>query len=309
VRDWLSTVAPFLVGFVVVAVRYSALTVGATFTFGFCYIALKFWHHTLHKAFLWLAGISIVRQHPFGALRQADAAVEEWLDRGMAWSEGALVYALNQLVDTFAIFVALPILLAQAIAQLSKVVGTQLKHAVTTVEVHRITNTIVKPVKTTVRVVVQRTRIVETRVIVAKTQIVHVGKAVTVALAKPGPRLKRIERTITGQGKRLKTVERRIALPAFVALLIAGLAKIGASYITCRNNKRLGREVCNMDPSLLSSFLLDVALLAFAFNIRTFTRELESITGEVGGLIKHLTCDSAEEEATAAQAGRAIVPR
>ena len=122
----------------------------------------------------------------------------------------------------------------------------------------------------------------------AKWLAAHVAHATAIAagaaIAFPR-RIGQLERKVTSQGRRLTKLEKFAGSAAVTAAVGAALASLGASWIRCRNWKRVGREVCGMDSDLLSSLLLDVAVLTVAFNIEEFAKELQDVVGEAAGAI------------------------
>lgn len=89
-------------------------------------------------------------------------------------------------------------------------------------------------------------------------------------------------------GARVKMVEHKLGAKAFAGAVGVALTALGLGWARCRPVARVGKRVCGMDPNLLESLLLDAAVLGVAFNLRTFTRELQDVTGEAAGLIHGL---------------------
>ena len=91
--------------------------------------------------------------------------------------------------------------------------------------------------------------------------------------------------SLRGIRTRLRGLERATVGAGAAALVGAALAALGASWTRCNNWKRIGRQGCQMDSDLLSSLLLDVAVLTVAFNIEEFAKELQAVVGEAAGAI------------------------
>ena len=122
----------------------------------------------------------------------------------------------------------------------------------------------------------------------AKWLAAHVAHATAIAagaaVAFPR-RIGQLERKVTSQGRRLTKLEKVAGSAAVTAAVGAALAALGASWVRCNNWKRIGRQGCQMDSDLLSSLLLDVAVLTVAFNIEEFAKELQAVVGEAAGAI------------------------
>ena len=93
------------------------------------------------------------------------------------------------------------------------------------------------------------------------------------------------ERSLARAWRKIRELDRRKAGTLAAAAVGVALAKLGASWITCKNWKRIGRAGCNMDSDTLTSLLLDASVVAIAFNIETFARELQEVTEEAANLI------------------------
>lgn len=61
------------------------------------------------------------------------------------------------------------------------------------------------------------------------------------------------------------------------AIVAAALARLGASWIRCRNWNRIGKQVCATDPSLIEDLLAGVLVLAGTFSIVEFARDAQAV--------------------------------
>jgi hypothetical protein len=89
-------------------------------------------------------------------------------------------------------------------------------------------------------------------------------------------------------GGRVKAVERKLGAKAFAGAVAVALTTLGLGWARCRNVGKVGKAICRTDSNLLDTLLADAALLTVAFNLRTFTRELQDVTDETAGLIHRL---------------------
>lgn len=95
--------------------------------------------------------------------------------------------------------------------------------------------------------------------------------------------------SLRGIRTRLRSLEKATAGAGAAALVGAALAALGASWIRCRNWKRAGRQVCQMDADILSDLLGIVALIGGAVSLVELAKQvggaLDEITGVLGAVI------------------------
>lgn len=115
----------------------------------------------------------------------------------------------------------------------------------------------------------------------ARHEIAIAGGAAVAVPVRVGYTWKQLRSALS----RLRKLEKATAGAGAVALVATALARMGLSWIRCRQVKKAGRAICGMNPSVFESILLDASLLTVAFNIETFARELQAITGEAAHLI------------------------
>jgi hypothetical protein len=106
------------------------------------------------------------------------------------------------------------------------------------------------------------------------------------AIAGVIPRVGRLERRASAQSHRLTKLEKATVGIGAAALVLTALKRLGLGWLRCSNVTRAGKAVCGVNPNLLESVLLDVAVLTIALDLRAFTRELQSVTGEAAHLIR-----------------------
>jgi hypothetical protein len=126
-----------------------------------------------------------------------------------------------------------------------------------------------------------------------RRQIVALGHRITHAVAIPAhaiagalPRIGRLERRAESQAHRLTKLEKATVGIGTAAFGLALLRRLGLGWLKCDRVGRAGKAVCGMNPNLLESLLVDVAVLTIALDLRAFTRELQSVTGEAAHLIR-----------------------
>jgi hypothetical protein len=67
---------------------------------------------------------------------------------------------------------------------------------------------------------------------------------------------------------------------AFAGAVAFALARLGAGWVRCSNWRRIGRQVCATDPSLIDDLLGDLLVLAGIFSVVEFVRDAQAIEGE-----------------------------
>lgn len=108
---------------------------------------------------------------------------------------------------------------------------------------------------------------------VAKPTVVHiVNKAIAVA----PPRIGRLEREAGALADRVKSLGRRLAPAAVAALVVATVARLGLGWLRCSRVKRVGKQVCGMDSSLLDTLLADTVLIAGTISLVEFAKGLQA---------------------------------
>ena len=111
----------------------------------------------------------------------------------------------------------------------------------------------------------------------------------TQAIHHVAARVGALERKVFALPKRLTKVEKQLAIGAFTATVAVALSRLGLRWIRCGNVRKAGQGVCKMDGNLLESLLLDAAALTIAFDLVTFAKEVQQITGVVSGEIHKFT--------------------
>ena len=93
-------------------------------------------------------------------------------------------------------------------------------------------------------------------------------------------RTRTAERTAENAWKWIKAHQRDFTTLGASALVAAALARLGASWIRCRNWNRIGKQVCATDPSLIEDLLSDVLVLAGIFSVVEFARDALAVEAE-----------------------------
>lgn len=113
----------------------------------------------------------------------------------------------------------------------------------------------------------------------------HYAVSVGHAIPNPFPRIRRAEKRLDNQAKRLTKLERATIGTAAAAVTLTALKRIGLGWLKCEKVNRTGKALCGMDPRTFESLLLDLSVLTVAFNIETFAKELQAVTHEAAKLI------------------------
>lgn len=92
-----------------------------------------------------------------------------------------------------------------------------------------------------------------------------------------------LPRDLIGIRKRLGRLEKIIAGSLGVTLVVAALTKLGLNWIRCNNWRRVGREVCAADPSLISELFgrgITAAVVVDFRQIVKLAQSVETVTAQ-----------------------------
>jgi hypothetical protein len=99
------------------------------------------------------------------------------------------------------------------------------------------------------------------------------------AISLPWGGAGRIERDVLGLRKLFDRINRRTIGLGAVALVAAALARMGLSWIRCRNVVKTGKRLCGMDGSWLDSLLLDTVAILSVLSVVEFAEAMLEIEG------------------------------
>lgn len=116
----------------------------------------------------------------------------------------------------------------------------------------------------------------------ANTTKVIVNKAV----ALPWPRIGHLEREAGTLGKRIDRLARRVAPAALAAAIVATIARTSWRWVRCGKVRKVGRQVCGMDDSLLDSLLADTVVVVGTVSLVEFARGMQDATEEIAGAVR-----------------------
>lgn len=80
--------------------------------------------------------------------------------------------------------------------------------------------------------------------------------------------------------------ERLLGSAAMTAAVAYALRRLGATWIRCGNWRRLGKQVCGMDASLLDSLLLDTLAIVGTISIVELAEDLLNVEDEIVAGVK-----------------------
>jgi hypothetical protein len=118
--------------------------------------------------------------------------------------------------------------------------------------------------------------------IIIKKVIEPAVKAAVVAIPTqipiPIPRLGTIERTLHGIDETLKDTLKKVTPAALAALFVGSvLARIGMSWLRCRNVRSTGKALCGMNPSALDKLLAGLIAIFGTLSIEKFAGEIQDV--------------------------------
>jgi hypothetical protein len=94
--------------------------------------------------------------------------------------------------------------------------------------------------------------------------------------------------TIPNIWKRLRALEKKLAVPIGIAAVATALARLGVGWLRCNNVRKVGRSMCGLDTNLLDSLLLDALAIFSVVSVVEFAKELQAIEGEAVGILGRL---------------------
>ena len=88
--------------------------------------------------------------------------------------------------------------------------------------------------------------------------------------------------------KRIRALEKKLAVPLGIAAVVAALGRLGLGWIRCNKVRQVGRSVCGLDQNLLESLLLDTLAVFSIVSVVEFANGLRAIEDEAVGILHHL---------------------
>jgi hypothetical protein len=264
------------------AVPQALWAFGLLISFSFLYASDKAYRATVSKLLLQVANIGIggtritPGAHPFSFLKGWDETIKKYIRNGMVAAERGMVTAFIKASEPFLLIVGSALAIALVLHELAKYVAHQAIHAVTRVEVHKITHTVTQIGKGAASITKAQFNHLTARVARLEHRATHIAKATAGTIANPFPRIKTVERDLSGLRKRVKSLEKLLAAGVGVGLLIKALTKLGVNYIRCDRNKQLGKGVCNTSSDWVTEFLAGAILLQGSFGFHDFVKEAQA---------------------------------
>lgn len=110
--------------------------------------------------------------------------------------------------------------------------------------------------------------------------------SIAAAIAGTLPRIRRLERDVSGIEKWIKTHTDAIGLGALVGAVAFALTKLGLGSARCSNVQRYNKNLCGMEHGLLDALLADTLLIAGTISIVEFAEGMQGVTSEAVPLIR-----------------------
>jgi hypothetical protein len=107
------------------------------------------------------------------------------------------------------------------------------------------------------------------------------AKIVHEAVAIPWPRIRTVEREAGALGKRIDSLAKRLTVPLGLAAVGVALSTLGLGWTRCSRVKKVGKQVCGIDDSLLDALLADALLVVGTISLVEFAEGLQAGIGDV----------------------------
>lgn len=88
--------------------------------------------------------------------------------------------------------------------------------------------------------------------------------------------------------KRIRALEHKLAKPVAVAAVVAAIARLGLGWIRCNKVRKVGRQLCGFDDSLLDALILDAIAIFSVISVVEFAKELRAVEDEAVNIMGRL---------------------
>jgi hypothetical protein len=102
------------------------------------------------------------------------------------------------------------------------------------------------------------------------------------------PRIKTLGRDVSGLEKWVKSHEKDLAGLGFAGLLLAGLSRMGLSWLRCSNTQKAGKGLCGLDEGLLDAILAGTIAIFGTVGLVEFAEAVQDGTKDAADLVRTL---------------------
>jgi hypothetical protein len=88
--------------------------------------------------------------------------------------------------------------------------------------------------------------------------------------------------------KRIRALEKKLAVPLGIAAVVAAIGRLGIGWIRCNKVRRLGKAACGFDDSLIDKLLLDALAIFGVLSVVEFAEGLLAIEDEAVSIMGSL---------------------
>lgn len=122
-----------------------------------------------------------------------------------------------------------------------------------------------------------------------ETEVAALRRAVAAAAAQapaiPFPRIGNPSDDLAAIRAKVRGLSKWLTAANAAAIVAAALGRLGLGWTRCQNTRRLGKNVCGMDPSLVDSLIADTLLVLGTVSLIEFAEGMQGLMGETASTI------------------------
>jgi hypothetical protein len=88
--------------------------------------------------------------------------------------------------------------------------------------------------------------------------------------------------------KRVRALEKKVGVPVALGVVAVAISRLGLGWTRCNNVRRIGKQLCGLNPSLLDELLLDSVAIFSLLSVVEFAKELRTVEDEAVAIMGRL---------------------